>query len=498
MEERMMLDHPRRLPAAVSAACLFLAGIGLLVAAGCATNPVSGKREFSLVSSGQELQMGQEGYKAAVGEYGIYQEMPVLQAYVDSVGQRLAKVSHRPDLTWHFTLLDDPTVNAFAMPGGYIYITRGILAHLNSEAQLAGVLGHEIGHVTARHSARQITNQQLAGLGLGVAGVFSSTVRRYGELAQQGLQLMFLKYGRDDENQADQLGVEYATKAGWDPREIPATYTMLKRISDRAGQRLPSYLSTHPDPGDREARTTELARAAVAGKTGLIVSEVPYVRRLDGVLYGRDPRQGYFEGTQYLHPQLAIQLVFPAGWKTQDSRTSAMAGEPNQKAVMQVSLANAGTRSPTEMVQELKSSGKIADAAGKSETIGGFPAWLGKVAVAGEGGATSVLIAGFIRTAPDVMLQFLGQTTTSGDADEQKIFESVRSVRKLTDEARLHPEPARVKVTKVKTNTTFEAAVKSLEPATKDIEEVAILNNELVDQDVRIGETIKLIRPGHR
>src|SRR4029434_5581352 len=159
---------------------------------------------------------------------------------------------------------------------------------------------------------------------------------------------------------------------------------------DRAGQRLPSYLSTHPDPGDREARTTELARAAVAGKTGLIVSEVPYVRRLDGVLYGRDPRQGYFEGTQYLHPQLAIQLVFPAGWKTQDSRTSAMAGEPNQKAVMQVSLANAGARSQTERVQERKSSGKSADAAGKSETIGGFPAWLGKVAVAGEGGATSV------------------------------------------------------------------------------------------------------------
>src|SRR5262249_50828002 len=172
--------------------------------ASCATNPVTGKSEFSLVSSAQEAQMGKEGYPAVVAEYGIYADT-TLQAYVDSVGQRVAKVSHLPNGPWKFTLLEDTAVNAFAMPGGYIYITRGILAHLNSEAQLAGVLGHEIGHVTARHSAHQITQQQIAGLGLGLATVFSRDFARYSDMAQQGLQLMFLKYSRDDETQADEL-----------------------------------------------------------------------------------------------------------------------------------------------------------------------------------------------------------------------------------------------------------------------------------------------------
>ena len=156
--------------------------LALVLAAGCAKNPVTGKRELTLVSSDQELQMGREGHQAIVAEYGIYDD-PAITAYVDSIGHRLARVSHLPNLEWHFTVLDDPVVNAFALPGGYIYITRGILAYLNSEAQLAGVLGHEIGHVTARHSAKQVTNQTLAGLGLGVATVFSKTFSRYSQAA---------------------------------------------------------------------------------------------------------------------------------------------------------------------------------------------------------------------------------------------------------------------------------------------------------------------------
>src|SRR5438552_8558485 len=233
----------------------------ILAVAGCATNPVSGRRELSLVSTAQEDQIGREGYQAVLQEYGVYDD-PRLQAYVDSVGQRLGRVSHLPNEHWKFTLLDDPTVNAFAMPGGYIYITRGILAHLNSEAQLAGVLGHEIGHVCARHSAKQITQQEIATLGLAVGGVFSSTLQRYSGAAQQALGLMMLKYSREDETQADELGVKYATAAGYDPREIPATYATLKRISERAGSTLPAFLSTHPDPGDRETRTRALAEHA--------------------------------------------------------------------------------------------------------------------------------------------------------------------------------------------------------------------------------------------
>jgi len=293
-------------------AALLAATVAILPLAGCATNPVSGKREFSLVTPEQELKMGAEGNKAVLEEYGAYDDK-ALAAYVDSVGQALAKVSHLPGLTWHFTVIDDPAVNAFALPGGYIYITRGILAHLNSEAQLAGVMGHEIGHVTARHSARRETQQEVAGVGLAVAGIFSSGFRQYSQEAQQALGLMMLKYSRDDETQADALGVQYSTKAGWDSREIPATYHMLQRVSERSGQRLPTFLATHPDPGQREITTRNLAQQATAGKAGLIVHGASYVRHLEGVIYDADPRQGYFEGDLLYVPDVDLQMRLPTG-----------------------------------------------------------------------------------------------------------------------------------------------------------------------------------------
>ncbi|MEK7329475.1 MAG: M48 family metallopeptidase, partial [Candidatus Eisenbacteria bacterium] len=292
-------DVLRVVPAAVLALAALLAG--------CATNPVTGRREFSLVSAGQEDRIGREGYAAVLAEYGTYSDSSI-QRYVNDVGQKLARVSHLPDLDWHFTVIDDPAVNAFAMPGGYIYVTRGILAHLNSEAQLAGVLGHEIGHVTHRHSAEQLTRQQISGLGLGVASLLSPMVSRYGELAQQALGLMFLKFSRTHETEADELGVDYATRAGYEPDAIPSTYAMLKRVGERGGQRLPGFLSTHPDPGDRGVRTAELARAARAGKTGLVTRRPEYVRRLEGMVFGADPRQGYFERDDYYHPGLGFAL----------------------------------------------------------------------------------------------------------------------------------------------------------------------------------------------
>src|SRR5436309_1022489 len=243
---------------------LLVASVLAVAVAGCSTNPATGKRQISFVSTSQEAAMGRESDPAVIAEYGLYGDSTV-QRYADSVGQRVASVSHLPTLGWHFRVLDSPVVNAFAIPGGYIYITRGILAYLNSEAQLAGVLGHECGHVTARHSAQQITRSQIAGVGLLASAVFVGALRPYTGLAQQGLGLLFLKYSRDNETQADELGTGYATKADYDPRVIPETYSMLKRVGERSGAQLRGFLSTHPDPGDREIRTSQLAQAAAAG-----------------------------------------------------------------------------------------------------------------------------------------------------------------------------------------------------------------------------------------
>ena len=470
--------------------------LGVLVP-GCAVNPVTGQRELSLVSPEQELKIGSEGYGAVVGEYGLYDD-PALQSYVSEVGLKVARASHLPGLSWHFAVLDDPTVNAFAMPGGYIYVTRGILAHLDSEAQLAGVLGHEIGHVTHRHTAERITQQQLYGVGLGLASAVSGTVRRYGDLAQQGLGLLFLKYSRDDERQADELGVAYATAAGYDPREIPSTYAMLKRVSEQAGQRLPGFLSTHPEPGDREATTAALAKQAVQGKTGLVVNGRAYVQRLDGIVFGRDPRQGHFAGDLYVHPALRFQMSFPPGWTHQDTRSAVTAQEPAQRAVMQLSRVDAGSLSSAAFVRQSSGRGALTVVSGQPETIGGLAAWVGRVSLPQSQGAPVVATAGYIRRADTLMFQLLGRSQQPGDADDARIRASLRTFRPLGDPERLDARPDRVKVEKLAATATLEATLRRLATPDSLFQTVALLNSLEPGETVMAGTLLKVVVPGAR
>ncbi|HXV85129.1 MAG TPA: M48 family metallopeptidase, partial [Gemmatimonadales bacterium] len=220
----------------------------------CAVNPATGERQLMLVSEGQEIAMGREADPQISGQYGLYPDT-ALQGYVRALGQRLTAVSERPGLPWSFRVVDDPIINAFAVPGGFLYVTRGILAHFNSEAELVAVLGHEIGHVTARHSASQMSQQQLAQVGLVAGMVLAPRFQDFAGVAQAGLGLMFLKFSRDDERQADELGLRYLVRARYDPREMPKVFAMLASVSQgEDGNRLPSWLSTHPDPVDRQQR----------------------------------------------------------------------------------------------------------------------------------------------------------------------------------------------------------------------------------------------------
>ncbi len=473
-----------------------LAALPLALAlSSCATNPVTGRRELSLVSAEREVEIGREGHQAILAEYGLYDDA-ALAAHVDSIGQSLARVSHLPGLKWTFSVLDDPVVNAFATPGGYVYITRGILAHLNSEAQLAGVLGHEIGHITARHSAQRLTQQQLAGVGLTLAAALSEEFRRYSDAAQTALGLMVLKYGRDDENEADELGVGYTAKAGYEPREIPATYTMLKRVGERAGQRLPAFLSTHPDPGDREARTRSLAAAAAAGKSGLAIRGPAYLRRLDRMVFGRDPRQGYFEGERYYHPQMAFTLAYPPGWEHRDTHSSVTAGSPERRAVMELRLAEAGTLSPAAYARDLVRRGRVLDASGASESFEGLEAWVGRLEAKGASGGLVAFAAAFIRRAPERMIQIVGQSGATGDADEARIVASMRSFRPLTDRARLAAAPERVKVVKVASAGRFETVLAGFGRQAVDAAATSVLNNVEPGDEIRAGELLKIVEPG--
>jgi len=220
----------------------------------CMTNPATGKKQISLVGEGQEVEIGRQADQQVVAQIGLYQDQKV-QDYVSALGKKLAAASERPNLPWSFKVVDDPAVNAFALPGGFIYVTRGLMTHLQSEAELVAVMGHEIGHVTARHGADQMTKSQLANIGLGVGAILSGHEELVG-LASQGLGLLFLKYGRDDERQADDLGLRYLVHAGYDPRPMGDVFDTLERVSaSEGGGKVPTWLSTHPAPGDRRRST---------------------------------------------------------------------------------------------------------------------------------------------------------------------------------------------------------------------------------------------------
>src|SRR3954468_15905252 len=283
----------------------------LLVGSGvgsCARNPVTGKSELSLVSESQEIQMGQEASKEVAQSIGIYNDAKI-NDYVASIGKRIAANSERPNLPWEFHVVDDASVNAFALPGGFIYVTRGLLGAINDEAELATVVGHEIGHVTNRHSVQQISKAQLAQLGLGIGSILSSDIARFGQLASAGLQVLFLKYSRNAENQADQAGFRYALNQNYDVREMSKVFETLDRLSQSSGGgKLPEWLATHPSPGNRIEHIQKMLDTVKTDPSKGMVNRDQYLQHVQGMVYGEDPRQGYFEGTHFYHPQMRFQL----------------------------------------------------------------------------------------------------------------------------------------------------------------------------------------------
>ena len=303
----------------------------LLSALSCAVNPVTGKKELSLISESQEITLGKQTDVEVRQQYGAYAD-PELSAYVQSIGQALVPHTHRPQLAYRFAVLDTPVVNAFAVPGGYIYVTRGILALMGSEAELAVVLGHELGHVNARHGVRRMSEMMLVQVGLAVGSALSETFAEVAGLAGVGVQLLFLKYSRDDERQADALGVEYARKGVYNPGEMVAFFSSLGKLGDLSGgQALPGFLSTHPLTSERIEKVRQML---TPNDQTLEVKERPYLRRIDGLVYGDDPRQGYVEGGRFYHPDMGFSFEIPSGWKVVNTPSQVMLSSADEKAAL--------------------------------------------------------------------------------------------------------------------------------------------------------------------
>lgn len=314
-----------------SSRCLLVAVI-IAASAACATNPVTGKRQMSLLSEADELAIGQQQDAEIRREMGVYDD-PALQRYVNEIGQEIARASHRPNLPWTFTVVDSPAINAFALPGGYIYLTRGILAYLDDEAELAGVLGHEIGHVTARHAAQAYTRQAQANLGLTILSIFVPSTRPFTDLGATGLGVLFLRNGREAEIEADRLGVEYGSGAGYDPAGVPRFLSTLARVNALSERGVPNWLSTHPDPGSRVTKAEPIAGQFVSAGARR-VNRDQYLERIRGLVFGDNPKDGVVRGNEFLHPLLRIGVTFPEGWELTNTEQAVLAQEPGTQHFM--------------------------------------------------------------------------------------------------------------------------------------------------------------------
>lgn len=454
----------------------------------CARNPVTGKRQLSLVSEEQEIALGKQAAEEIIQTMGAYPD-PALQRYVEGVGMKLASRSERPKLPWRFVVLDDPTVNAFALPGGPVFVTRGILGHLNSEAELAAVLGHEIGHITARHSVEQMSQAQVAQLGLGLGMILSEDLRKVGPVAGAGLQLLFLRFGRDAERQSDELGFRYMVDHGYDPRQMASVFTTLERTSEQAGAAgLPQWLSTHPDPGDRAA--TALKRASkVPDPARLRVEREAYLARVDGMVFGEDPRQGYFRGDTFVHPELKFQLQLPAGWKASNGAAALVAASPEQDAAFQ--LASAGKLSPEQAMQKFLSQEGVR--AGEGGGVSGLPAARYFEAQTQQG-----VVRGIVSFVSHQGRTFalIGFSPAERLASREATFRQViQSFGPLADPAAAAVEPARVELVKLPRDMTLEGFASEFRSSVP-VEVLAIVNEAKPGDTLRAGTTVKRIVGG--
>lgn len=462
--------------------------VALSVSTACATNPATGKREFNLVSEGQEIEMGQQAKQEVLKESAVLADS-ALQQYVSRLGMEIAKHSERPNLPWSYTVLDDPVVNAFALPGGPIFITRGILTYMTSEAELVSVLGHETGHVTARHSASQISKAQLAQVGLIAGSILSPQVAQFGNLANAGLSLLFLKFSRDDETQADELGFRYMLNAGYDPREMAAMFHTLDEVSGESGGRTPEWQSTHPDPGNRVAATETRINALNRSLSGLRVGRDDFLHHIDGLVFGDNPRDGYFESNVFHHPDLRFRIDFPAGWKTQNQATQVVGMSPQQDAMMVLSLG--GNGSPSQLLQQFLGQQGMQPGRTSTQSINGAPAAWGEFTAQAQQGPLSGVVA-FV-SHNGTTFRVLTYTPSPRASSYLSAFrQAIGSFRTETDPKVLGIKPNRVRLVtlnRAMTITEFNSANPSVIP----VAQLAIINGVEPTQTIPAGTLVKRV-----
>ncbi|HZB14986.1 MAG TPA: M48 family metalloprotease [Chryseolinea sp.] len=465
----------------------------LLLVDSCAKNPVTGKRDLMLLSEGQEIAMGQQSDPEIIQFFGLYDDKN-LQKFIEEKGQQMAAVSHRKNLKYEFKIVDSPVVNAFAVPGGFVYFTRGIMAHFNNEAEFAGVLGHEIGHITARHSAKQYSNAMLAQIGLVAGTVLSPEFAQFADVAQQGVGLLFLKFGRDAETQSDKLGVEYSTKINYDAQEMAGFFQTLDRLQGQSGgEEVPDFLSTHPNPADREAKVAKLADdwKRKTKSTSLKVNRNSYLKMIDGIVYGEDPKQGFIEQNVFYHPVLKFQFDIPQQWAVQNTPAQVQMASRDNKAMMVLTLAPGGSLEAA--ADAILKNYQLTLIESKKGSVNGQP-MIAMIAdqVSGEQQSLRTLI--YIIQNGKNNYALIGVTSPSlFDSYVRTFTASMESFKTLTDQGKINKQPERIRIKTVQQNSTLAQALKNLGTSDKRMDELSILNGMSLTDKVDKGMLIKTI-----
>ncbi|HUW25145.1 MAG TPA: M48 family metalloprotease [Gallionella sp.] len=470
---------------------LLITALMLALLSGCAQNPVTGQNDFVMMSESQEVAIGRQADVQVKKQYKVY-ESKKLQDYVNYVGQRIAKQSHRPDLQYHFTVLDSPEINAFALPGGYVYITRGILAYLNSEAELAAVLGHEIGHVTARHGVRQQSAAQAANIGLTIASIFVPEVGSMGgqNVANLVGGALLSGYGREHELEADRLGAIYLSRTEYDPQAIIKVVGVLKNqelkdaeLAKQEGREPRSYhglFASHPDNDTRlqqavgEASKNATPQAHFEGRE-------EFLRNTDGLLFGDSSDQGVVRNNRFYHGELGITVAFPQGWQVHNLPDSLVAVSPQGEAMLQMKMDQKPRGTPVDYARRMAGSGAQV----QSLDLNGLPAATFDL--------PSIMGGVIYHNQYAYILQAQAKARGGLSAYRNEIFDAVRSFHSITAEERKLVKPLNIRVVTARAGDTY-ARLAQGSPLGKSAESyLRLINAQYPDGEPQAGQAIKLV-----
>lgn len=475
----------------------------LVLLSGCAQNPVTGGTDFVLMSEKEEIAMGLKEHPKLLKKYGEYDNRQ-LQEYVSRVGQRVAANSHRGDLKYTFTLLDSSDVNAFALPGGYIYITRGLLAYLNSEAELAAVLGHEIGHVTARHSVRRISAAKATQFGLVIGSLFLPEAGRGAAMDMLNIlgSALIQGYGREHELEADRLGAEYLARTGYDAQAMIGVIRVLKnqelfekqlaREEKREPRIYHGVFASHPDNDTRLQQVVAEAEKYKGRKVVHSNDRTTFIRRQDGLVFGSSAREGIVHKNSFYHRDLGIAMTFPEGWKLKNNRESLLATAPNKVAALQMTLAR---REQQESAKELLFRALKLEQLKKGEPV----------AIDGGGGYTGLapIRSGLTTYQGRVTAVVIGENgyILMGVADkkenfpnhDKKFLATARSLHALREHERGKAEPLMLDVVRVRQGDTFARLSKGSPVHSHAETQLRLLNDNYPKGEPKAGSWIKVV-----